>query len=74
VRGPVALTDHGWSLVRHLITEPTRRPDGRGRPRTPPRDVLDGILHHLHTRESWARLPRSFPPYQTCHRRWQQWS
>jgi transposase len=35
--------------------------------------VLDGILWVLRTGATWAALPDRYPPYQTCHRRFQQW-
>jgi transposase len=33
--------------------------------------VLNGILWILRTRVPWQDLTRRFPPYQTCHRRYQ---
>ena len=48
--------------------------DGRGgRPWRDPRDVLNGILWVLRTGAPWADLPRRYPPYQTCHDRFQKW-
>jgi len=35
--------------------------------------VLNGILFILRTGAPWADLPERYPPYQTCHRRFQQW-
>lgn len=34
--------------------------------------MLDGSLGSAH-RPPWADLPDRYPPYQTCHRRFQQW-
>ncbi len=66
------LTDEQWSLVEPLI--PTkRRVDGKGRPRVESRRVLDGILWVLWTGAPWCALPSEYPPYQTCHRRMQEW-
>ncbi|TKD01559.1 transposase, partial [Polyangium fumosum] len=28
----------------------------------------------MRTGARWADLPERYPPYQTCHRRFQQWS
>lgn len=67
------LTDKQWALLEPLIPEPPRREDGKGRPRRPAREVLNGILWILRTAARWADLPRRYPPYQTCHRRFQQW-
>lgn len=60
-------------MVGPLIPEPRRRSDGRGRPRRDRREVLDGILWILRTGAQWADLPGRYPPYQTCHRYFQQW-
>jgi hypothetical protein len=35
--------------------------------------VLNGILWILGTGAQWCELPKKYPPYQTCHRRFQQW-
>jgi transposase len=37
------------------------------------RAVLNGILWVLGTEAQWRELPRNYPPYQTCHHRFQQW-
>lgn len=34
---------------------------------------MDGILWVLRTGAPWHDLPARYPPYQTCHRRFQQW-
>ena len=67
------LTDSRWDVLGPLIPEPSRRKDGRGRPWRRRREVLDGILFNLRTGAAWADLPERYPPYQTCHRRFQQW-
>ena len=67
------LTDEQWSVLEPLIPEPPRREDGKGRPRRNSREVLDGILWILRTGAQWADLPDRYPPYQTCHRRFQEW-
>src|SRR5258708_2591708 len=67
------LTDAHWARLDSLIPEPPRRKDGRGRPWRGRREVLDGILFILRTGAPWADLPERYPPYQTCHRRFQQW-
>jgi transposase len=35
--------------------------------------VLNAILWVLRTGAPWHDLPDRYPPYQTCHRRFQQW-
>ena len=67
------LTDEQWAVLQLLIPTPRRRPDGRGRPWQASRDVLNGILWILKTGARWQDLPGRYPPYQTCHRRFQQW-
>ena len=65
------LTDAQWDYVKRFVPVPRRRPDGRGRPWRDPRDVLNGVLWILWTGAPWADLPGRYPPYQTCHRRYQ---
>jgi transposase len=67
------LTDEQWKLLEAAIPKPTRREDGRGRPWRDPRDVPNGILWVLRTGAPWKDLPERYPPYQTCHRRFQRW-
>jgi len=67
------LTDEQWEVLKPLIPDPPRRADGRGRPWRDPRDVLNGILWILRTGAPWHDLPERYPPYQTCHRRFQVW-
>ena len=67
------LSDAQWVILAPLIPIPPRRSDGRGRPWRDSREVLGGILWVLKTGARWRDLPRSYPPYQTCHRRFQQW-
>lgn len=67
------LTDAQWAVLDPLIPEPKRRNDGRGRPWRDRREVLNGILYVLRTGAPWADLPERYPPYQSCHRRFQQW-
>ncbi len=67
------LTDAQWEMLKPHIPAPRKRPDGRGRPWKDTREVLDGILWILKTGARWQDLPDRYPPYQTCHRRFQQW-
>jgi len=70
------LSDDLWNVLSPLIPEPKpRHHERRGRPWIPNRPVLAGILWVLSSGARWADLPRGqFPPYQTCHRRFQQWN
>jgi hypothetical protein len=56
------LTDEQWEVE-----------DNRGRPWHDTRAVLNGVLWILGSGAEWSELPAKYPPYQTCHRRFQQW-
>jgi len=66
----VDITDEQWAVLEPLIPKPPRR---RGRPWRDAREVLDGVLWVLRTGTPWREPPGRFPPYQTCHRRFQRW-
>jgi len=70
---PVELTDEQWDIIKPLIPEPPKRPDGRGRPRRDNREILNGILWIMRTGAQWKDMPDRYPPCQTCHRRFQEW-
>lgn len=67
------LTAKQWEILEPLLPKPKMRADGRGRPWKDPHDVLNGILWVLRTGAHWRDLPSRYPPYQTCHRRFQAW-
>lgn len=73
IKEDMQLTDEQWSIVQPLIPKPTPRKDRKGRPRVAARNVLDGMLWILWTGAPWKALPSEYPPYQTCHRRMQEW-
>ena len=66
------LTDEQRELVEPIL-RPPRREDNRGRPWHDTRAVLNGVLWILGSGAQWAEMPAKYPPYQTCHRRFQQW-
>jgi len=67
------LTDVQWELLKPLV-EPRTPRKRRGRPWRDTRQVVEGVLWILRTGAQWAELPQDkFPPYQTCHRRFQRW-
>ena len=66
------LTDVQWELLKSIV-EPKTPPKRRGRPRSDTRRVLEGVLWILRTGAQWSEMPNKFPPYQTCHRRFQRW-
>lgn len=67
------ITDDQWRLIAPMLPENRPRKDPRGRPLSNTRAVLNGVLWVLCSGSSWASLPRNFPPYQTCHRRFKAW-
>ncbi len=66
------LTDEQWSLIEPLFDKPPVVAT-RGRPRRAEREVFNGVLWILRSGARWSDLPERFPPYQICHRRFQQW-
>jgi transposase len=67
------LTNEQWNRIEPIILSAKRRKDPRGRKERDPREILDGVLWILRTGAPWKDLPPRYPPYQTCHRRFQQW-
>lgn len=67
------LTNEQWERVKDLVPDQVKRSDGKGRPAREKREVMEGVLWILRTGAPWKDLPERFPPYQTCHRRFQQW-
>lgn len=68
------LTDKQWEIIEPILPKSKSRPGKPGRPSVNKRDVLNGILWILRTGAQWRELPERYPPYQTCHRYFQQWS
>jgi transposase len=66
------LNDEQWAVIEPVL-RPHRRVDNRGRPWNDTRVVLKGVFWILGTGAQWRELPEKYPPYQTCHRRFQQW-
>lgn len=66
------LNDEQWAVVEAVL-RPERRADSRGRPWHDTRAVLNGVLWVLGTGAQWRELPEKYPPFQTCHRRFQGW-
>ena len=67
------MSEKQWEKVQDLVPDGAVREDGKGRPWTDKRRVLEGILWIVKTGARWRDLPKEYPPYQTCHRRFQQW-
>ena len=67
------MTDEEWQRVAPLIPELRPRSELRGRPLTDTRNVLNGVLWVMCSSARWSAMPRRYPPYQTCHRRFKAW-
>ena len=67
------LSDEQWSMISDLFPIPQPDPRG-GRPRVDSRQCLEGILWVLRSGARWKDLPRSYPSYVTCWRRFAEWS
>jgi transposase len=67
------LSNIRWTYIESFIAKQSVRPNGKGRPRPSNREIVNGILWALRTGARWQDMPEKFPPYQTCHRRLQEW-
>lgn len=67
------ITDAQWEVVAPLLAEKEFITNRRGRPLRHPREVLNGVLWVLRAGAPWQDMPERYPPYQTCHRRFQTW-
>jgi transposase len=67
------LTDEQWEIIKPLIPQPPKRPDGRGRPRHDNREILNGILCIMRTGAQRMDMPERYLPCQNYHRRFQEW-
>jgi transposase len=72
IAGRWELTDEKWLIVE-LVLRGARRADNRGGLWHDTRAVLNGVLCVLGMGAQWRELPEKYPPFQTCHRRFQQW-
>lgn len=67
------LTDEQWKVVETILPVDPIRADKRGRPWSDRRTVFNGVLWILRTGAPWKDLPPRYGPYQTVHRRFQNW-
>ena len=72
MHGRWEVSDEQWALWEPILRS-KRRPEGKGRPPKDPRAVLNGVWWILGTGAQGREMPEQYPPYQTCHRRLQQW-
>lgn len=67
------ITDEEWQRVAPLLPELRPRSELRGRPLANTRSVLNGVLWVMYSGANWSAMPRKYPSYQTCHRRFKAW-
>ena len=67
------LTDEQWKIIETILPPDRVRADRRGRPWSDRRKILNGALWILRTGAPWQDLPPRYGPYQTGHRRFQNW-
>ncbi|WP_206998758.1 transposase [Trinickia mobilis] len=67
------ITDEEWQRVAPLLPELRPRAELRGRPLANTRAVLNGVLRVMYSGATWSTMPRRYPSYQTCHRRFKAW-
>jgi transposase len=67
------ITDEEWQRVAALLPELRPRTELRGRPLANTRAVLNGVLWVIYSGATWSAMPRRYPSYQTCHRRFKVW-
>ena len=67
------ITDEEWQRVAPLLPELKPRTEMRGRPLANTRAVLNGVLWVVYSGATWSAMPRRYPSYQTCHRRFKSW-
>lgn len=67
------LNEEQWGVIEDLFPTPPPGPEG-GRPRIDSRACFEGVLWVLRTGARWKDLPRSFPSYPTCWRRFVEWT
>lgn len=67
------ITDEEWQRVEPLLPELRPRTEMRGRPLANTRSVLNGVLWVMYSGGAWSAMPRRYPSYQTCHRRFKSW-
>ncbi len=67
------ITDEQWHRVVTLFPDLRSPAPARGRPLTDTRAVLNGVLWVIYSGAAWSSMPRRYPSYQTCHRRFKAW-
>jgi transposase len=67
------IDDAEWQCIAPMLPEMRPRSELRGRPLANTRSVLNGVLWIICSGATWSAMPRRYPSYQTCHRRFKVW-
>jgi transposase len=67
------INDEEWQRIAPLLPELRPRAELRGRPLANTRSVMNGVLWVMYSGATWSAMPRKYPSYQTCHRRFKAW-
>ena len=67
------INDEEWQRIAPMLPELRPRSELRGRPLANTRSVLNGVLWVIYSGATWSAMPRRYPSYQTCHRRFKVW-
>ena len=67
------VSDEFWAKVQPLVPEDPRSLRG-GRPPTPHRTIVNGILYVLRTGCQWKMLPREYGSGSAAHEHFQKWT
>jgi transposase len=67
------ITDEQWEIISPMLPHSKSAPGKRGRPAQDKRKVMNGIIWICRTGAQWQDLPDKYPPYQNCHRYFQDW-
>jgi transposase len=65
------LTDEAWELLKPML--PDEEEVRAGRPWTPHRQVIDGVLWMLRTGSPWRDLPSELGSWITTYKRFRRW-
>jgi transposase len=67
------INDEEWQRVAPLLPELCLRSELRGCPLANTRSLLNGVLWVMYSGATWSAMPRKYPSYQTCRRRFKAW-
>jgi putative transposase len=66
------VNDELWSIIQDILEE-LDPPGQTGRPRTDPRQALNGVIYVMRSGCQWNQLPKQFGDDSSVHRTMQRW-